>query len=91
MVMYHIAFDQVYQNLCDDDHWASAQTVCVVQLVPMADSRTKRLCVLLTVSNSCHCSAHMSLIQPLLMSNKRCPQIVATTNLATGFLLGWQL
>ena len=58
---------------------ASARTVCAVQLVSMADSRTKRLCVLLIVSNSRHCIAHMWLIQPLLMSrgNKHRPRIVA--------------
>ena len=45
----------------------------------MADSKTKRLCVLLTVSNSRHCIAYVYLIQQLLVSqtNKRHPQIVA--------------
>ena len=39
----------------DDDQWTSARAVCVVRLVSTADSRTEKLCVLLTVSNSRHC------------------------------------
>ena len=40
--------------ISDDDHHASARTVCVVQVIPMADSRTERLRVLLTVSSNRH-------------------------------------
>ena len=63
------------QKICDDHHRASTRTVCVIQLVSMADSRTKRLCVLLTASNS-HCIAHTWLIQLFLMSraNKHRPE-----------------
>ena len=85
-----MAFDQVYQKICDNDHWASTQTVCVVQPISMADSRTEAACTT-DSSNSCHCIARMSLIQLLLMSNKCCPQIAAATNLPSRFLLGWQL
>ena len=31
------------QMISDDGHHTSARTVCVVQVVPMADSRTERL------------------------------------------------
>ena len=47
----------------DDSQEASARTVCVVQLVSMADSRTERLHILLIVSNGCHCIVRMYLIQ----------------------------
>ena len=40
------------QMISDDGHHASARTVCVVRVVPRADSRTERLCVLLTVSSN---------------------------------------
>ena len=45
------------QIISDDGHWASARFVCVVRLVFTADSRTKRLHLLLTASNSRHCIA----------------------------------
>ena len=38
------------QMISDDGHHASARTVCVVRVVPMADSWTERPCVLLTAS-----------------------------------------
>jgi len=41
--------------ISDDNHRASAWSVRIVLLVFTTDSRTKRLCVLLTASNSCHC------------------------------------
>ena len=34
--------------ISEDGHYASARTVCVVRVVPTADSRTERLRVLLT-------------------------------------------
>ena len=43
--------------ISDDRYQASA--VRVVWLVSMADSRTERLCVLLTASNSSHCIARI--------------------------------
>ena len=54
--------------ISDDGHWASARAVCVARLVSMDDSRTKRLCLLLTASNSRHCIVRTYLIQPSLMS-----------------------
>ena len=58
----------VCEILSDNSHQASARAVCVVQLISMADSRTERLRVLLTASNSRYCIAHMYLIKPLLTS-----------------------
>ena len=52
-------------EIIQDSHQASARPVHIVQLISKADSRTERLHVLLTVSNSHHCIAH---IQPSLMS-----------------------
>ena len=59
-------------------------SVCVVQLISMADSRTERLCLLLTACNSI---AHTYFIQPLLISagfpeNKRHPLVVAAQKCA---------
>ena len=51
-----------------NDHQASTRVVCVVRLVSMADSRTERLHVLPTASNSCHGNACAYFIQPSLMS-----------------------
>ena len=56
------------QMISDDGHQASTRAVCVVWLISAADSRTERLCVLLTASNSRHCIAHTCLIEPSLMS-----------------------
>ena len=36
----------------DDGHHVSTRTVCVVKVVPVADSKTERLCILLTKSPS---------------------------------------
>ena len=54
------------QMISDNGHYTSARTVCVVQVVPMADSRTERLRVLLTVSSNRHCLTRMYLIQPVV-------------------------
>ena len=51
-----------------DGQRANARAVCVVQLISTAGSRTGRLHVLLTVSNSRHCITRTYLIQPSLMS-----------------------
>ena len=53
-----------------DGDWASVRAVGIVRLVSTADSRTERLHLLVTASNSRHCIAHtyMYLIQPSLMS-----------------------
>ena len=56
------------QIASDDSLWTSARAVDVVQLISTADSRTERLRVLLTVSNSRHCITPMCPIQPSLMS-----------------------
>ena len=42
------------QMISDNAHHARARTVCVVQVLPTADSRTERLRVLLTVSSNHH-------------------------------------
>ena len=54
--------------ISDHGHHASARTVCVVQVVPTADSRTERLHVLLTASSNRHRLTRTYLIQPSLMS-----------------------
>ena len=66
----------------DDSHWASTRAVCVVRLVHMADSRTERLRLQLTASNSRHFIAPMYLIQPSspLQRNKRHPCLVAAAS-----------
>ena len=53
--------------ISDDGNQTSARAVCVVQLISTADSRTERLHLVLTASNSRHRIARMYLIQPLLM------------------------
>ena len=52
--------------ISDDDQRTSAMAVRVVRLVFTADSRTEKLCVLLTASNSHHCIARTCLIQPVI-------------------------
>ena len=42
------------QIISDDSHQACARAVGVLRLDSMADSRTERLCELLSVSNSRH-------------------------------------
>ena len=61
--------------ISDDGHQASVRAVCVVQLVSTADSRTERLCVLLTASNSHHCIA-LAIIDAGRRNNRH-PQIVS--------------
>ena len=39
--------------ISDDGHHTSARTVCLVRVIYTADSRTERLCVLLTASSNC--------------------------------------
>ena len=56
------------QIISDNDHRNRAKAVHVVRVVSTADSRTERLHVLLTASNSCHCIARMYLIEPSLIS-----------------------
>ena len=56
------------QIISDDGLQANARAVCVVQLFSMADSRTERLHILLTASNSRHSITHTYLIQLSLMS-----------------------
>ena len=56
------------QMISDDSHHASTRTVCVVRVIPTADSRTERLRVLLTVSSNHHRLTRTYLIQPPLMS-----------------------
>ena len=70
-----------------DGEWASVRAVHVLWLISTADSRTERLRVLLTASTSPHCTAHMYLIQPSLMSagfpkktKKHHPRIVAAAS-----------
>ena len=41
-------------QISDNRHHASTRTVCVVGVVPMADSRSERLHVLLTASSNLH-------------------------------------
>ena len=77
--------------ISDDCHHTSTRTVRVVQVIPTADSRTERLCVLLTVSSSHQrlATVTVSLIHTLF-SRRRClrafqrnkhnPRIVATQN-----------
>ena len=48
----------------DDSHHGSASTVCVVQVIPTADSRTEGLRVLLTASSNRHRLTRTYLIQP---------------------------
>ena len=78
-------------NVSDDGHHASTRTVCVVRVVPTADSRTEKLHVLLTASSDCHHLTCTYFIQPSLMSpgfpkketlssNRSSPQIVAVQN-----------
>ena len=47
----------VMQIISDDGHQASTRAVCVVRLVSTTDSRTERLRLPLTASNSRHCIA----------------------------------
>ena len=54
--------------ISEDSHHTSARSVRVVQVVPTADSRTERLCILLTVSSSHHHLSCTYLIQLLLKS-----------------------
>ena len=56
------------QIISDDGHQACARAVGVLRLDTMADSRTERLCELLSVSNSRHCITRTYLIQPSLTS-----------------------
>ena len=78
-------------HTCANGHHASARTVCVVRVVTMADSRTERLCVLLTASSNCPWLTCTYLILPSLMSlgfpkkytpplNSSYPRIVAAQN-----------
>ena len=53
--------------ISDDGHQASARAIRVVRHVSTAESRTERLRVLLTASNSRHCLTRTYLIQPSLM------------------------
>ena len=56
------------QMICDDGHQASARPFfIVVRVVPMADSRTESLRVLLTASSNRHRLTRTYLIQPSLM------------------------
>ena len=65
--------------ISDNSHHTSARTVCVVWVIPMADSRTERLSVLLTpltispvrTLSSCHWCLWA------FQRNKHLPQIVA--------------
>ena len=74
--------------ISDDCHHASARTVRVVRVIPTADSRTERLCVLLTVSSSHQrlATVTVSLVRTLFsrrrafQRNKHNPRIVATQN-----------
>ena len=70
--------------ISDDDQQTSARAVCVVRFVSTADSRTEKLYILLTASNSCHVtvlfvhalsSRHWCLW--VFQGSKRCPRIVA--------------
>ena len=54
--------------LIDDGYHASARSICVVRVVPTADSRTERLRVLLAASSNRHRLTRTYLIQPPLMS-----------------------
>ena len=54
--------------ISDNGHHASTWTVCVVRVIPTADSRTERLCVLQTASCNYHCLIHAYLIHLSLMS-----------------------
>ena len=54
--------------ISDNGHRASTRVVHVVLLVSAADSRTERLRLLLTASNSRHYIPRMCLIQLSLMS-----------------------
>ena len=54
--------------LSDDGHHASARTVCVVRVVPTADSRTERLRVLLIATSNLHRLTRRYLIQLSWMS-----------------------
>ena len=47
------------ESIVDDGHHANAWTVCVVRVILTADSRIKRLCVLLTASSNHHCLTHL--------------------------------
>ena len=47
------------QIISGDGLQANARAACLAQLISMADSRTERLCILLTASNSHHCIARM--------------------------------
>ena len=49
--------------ISDDSRHASARTVHVILVIPMADSRTERLCMLLTASGNCHNVTRTYLIQ----------------------------
>ena len=55
------------QVISDDNHQASTRAVCVVELFSIADGRTERLRVLLTVSSNCHCFTRTYLIQLLIV------------------------
>ena len=54
------------QIIYDDSPCASARAVRVVRLITKADSKTERLRLLLTASNSRHCIARMYSIQPVI-------------------------
>ena len=76
------------QIMSDDDHPTSARAVQVVWLVSTADSRTEGLHLLLTASNSGHCTAHTYLSShrrclQTFQRNKRCPRIVVSRIIAT--------
>ena len=58
--------------------WSSTRAVCVVQLFSTAESRTVRLCILLTASNSRHWITRTYFILPSLVSAGLSKEINAT-------------
>ena len=55
--------------ISDNGYHPSTRTVCVVRVVPTADSKSERMCVLLTVSSNRYRLTHTYLIQPSLTKN----------------------
>jgi len=72
------------QIISDDGHWAETRAVCIVRLIFSSDSRTGRLHLLLTASNSRHCIAHYVLYPVVIGVNTQLfnldnPRISATS------------
>ena len=76
-IITKVSMQQMHTYM-NDSQQATVWAACVVRLVSTADSRTKRLRLLLTISNSCHCMSLSSRGWCLqaFQTNKHHPQIV---------------